>query len=57
MNWTQLIIYVIQAAILVNVMLLSAAYMVLAERKIAAWIQNRVGPNGVRGYSLEWSVC
>ncbi|GMV54118.1 MAG: NADH-quinone oxidoreductase subunit NuoH [Chlorobi bacterium] len=57
MNWTQLIIYVIQAAILVNVMLLSAAYMVLAERKIAAWIQNRVGPNRVGWWGLLQSFA
>ena len=47
MSTTELIIVLVQAGILVNLMLVAAAYMVLAERKIAAWIQNRIGPNRV----------
>jgi len=53
---TQLIIALAQAGILVNLMLVAAAYMVLAERKISAWIQNRVGPNRVGPWSLNTSA-
>ncbi|MFN5875268.1 MAG: NADH-quinone oxidoreductase subunit H, partial [Ignavibacteria bacterium] len=54
---TQLIIALAQAGILVNLMLVAAAYMVLAERKIAAWIQNRVGPNRVGPWGLFQSCA
>lgn len=57
MNWSTLLIPVIQAAILVNVMLIAAAYMVLAERKVAAWIQNRIGPNRVGPWGLFQSFA
>ena len=41
----------IKIACVVGVMLLMVAYMILAERKIAGWIQDRIGPNraGPRG--------
>lgn len=54
---TQLIIALAQAGILVNLMLVAAAYMVLAERKISAWIQNRVGPNRVGPWGLFQSFA
>ena len=57
MDLTQLLSIVAQGGILVNVMLMSAAYMVLAERKIAAWIQNRVGPNRVGPWGLFQSFA
>ncbi|MBU3741981.1 MAG: NADH-quinone oxidoreductase subunit NuoH [Candidatus Kapabacteria bacterium] len=57
MNLSILITPVIQAAILVNVMLIGAAYMVLAERKVAAWIQNRIGPNRVGPWGLFQSFA
>ncbi|MBI2794541.1 MAG: NADH-quinone oxidoreductase subunit NuoH [Ignavibacteria bacterium] len=57
MDLIQLLIIVVQGGILVNVMLMSSAYMVLAERKIAAWIQNRIGPNRVGPWGLLQSFA
>lgn len=57
MDFIQLTIYLIQAGILVNLMLVSAAYMVLAERKVSAYIQNRIGPNRVGPWGLFQSFA
>jgi len=57
MEWTKILIWVAKGGILVNAMLVSAAYMVLAERKIAAWMQNRVGPNRVGPWGLFQSFA
>lgn len=40
-----LFLHCIYAALMIGVVLSLAAYAVLAERKISAWIQGRVGPN------------
>jgi len=45
MNWSFIIFSVVKIAIVVGVVQGMVAYAVLAERKISAWIQDRVGPN------------
>jgi NADH-quinone oxidoreductase subunit H len=47
MDWNFIIFSVIKIAIVIGAVQTFAAYAVLAERKISAWIQDRVGPNRV----------
>jgi len=47
MDWKFLIYSVVKIAFAIGVLHAIAAYAVLAERKISAWIQDRVGPNRV----------
>ena len=42
-----IIISLIKIVIVVNIMLVTVAYLVYFERKISAWAQNRIGPNRV----------
>jgi NADH-quinone oxidoreductase subunit H len=42
-----LLIHLIKIACVIGVMLTIVAYTVLAERKICAWMQDRIGPNRV----------
>ncbi|MEO0202990.1 MAG: NADH-quinone oxidoreductase subunit H, partial [candidate division WOR-3 bacterium] len=42
-----MIITFLKAFTLIIVVLTSAAYMVWAERRFSAWIQDRIGPNRV----------
>jgi NADH-quinone oxidoreductase subunit H len=51
MSWIDAIILVIKIVLVLHIFLVGAAYVVLFERKVSAWIQNRVGPNrtGWRG--------
>ncbi len=41
----------------VSVMLLMVAYMILIERKVAAWVQDRVGPNRAGPFGLLQPFC
>src|SRR6267378_435537 len=45
MDWNFIIFSVVKIAVVVGVVQGLVAYTVLAERKISAWIQDRVGPN------------
>ncbi len=45
--WQIILVAAIKIFIAVNVLLMSVSYLVLFERKISAWAQNRYGPNRV----------
>ena len=45
MDWNFIIFSLVKIAVVVGVVQGLVAYSVLAERKISAWIQDRVGPN------------
>ncbi len=45
MDWNFIIFSVVKIAVVIAVVQGMVAYAVLAERKISAWIQDRVGPN------------
>lgn len=43
----QLVVSVVTIALMVHVVLVCVAYLVMAERKVSAYIQDRIGPNRV----------
>jgi len=45
MDWIDILLKVIYGFVMLAVVMSMAGYSVLAERKIASWIQGRVGPN------------
>jgi NADH-quinone oxidoreductase subunit H len=52
MNWNFLLISLVKIVCVVAVMLPMIAYSVLAERRICAFIQDRVGPNRVGPFGI-----
>ena len=48
----QLIVSIVLIGIILHVLLGSVAYGILLERKIASWIQDRIGPNRAGPYGL-----
>jgi NADH-quinone oxidoreductase subunit H len=51
------VILTIKILIIFHFILISAAYMVYAERKLSAWMQARIGPNRVGPYGLLQSFA
>ena len=47
MDWNFIIFSVVKVAVVFGALMTMVAYSVMAERKIAAWIQDRPGPNRV----------
>lgn len=45
MEWNEILLLVFKALMVLSVVMTLAGYSVLAERKVAAWVQGRVGPN------------
>ncbi|MDA0803624.1 MAG: NADH-quinone oxidoreductase subunit NuoH [Planctomycetota bacterium] len=46
-GWSQVIANAVVIVLMLHVMLVGCAYSILLERKLSAWMQDRVGPNRV----------
>ncbi|MBL8056474.1 MAG: NADH-quinone oxidoreductase subunit NuoH [Anaerolineales bacterium] len=57
MEWVRLIEWIIKAVISTAVLLAGFAYMTWAERKVAALLQQRIGPNRVGPFGLLQPVA
>jgi NADH-quinone oxidoreductase subunit H len=51
-GWVQLLVTVVLIAAVMGAVQGTCAYLILAERKISAWAQDRVGPNRVGPWGL-----
>ena len=61
MNWESLmqplILPMVKIALLIFVLMTAAAYLVLLERWIAAWVQDRQGPNRISLSKLQSTLA
>jgi NADH-quinone oxidoreductase subunit H len=57
LEWFRLVEWIIKAVISIGVLLASFAYMTWAERKVAAKLQYRIGPNRVGPFGLLQPVA
>jgi NADH-quinone oxidoreductase subunit H len=54
MDWYFIIFSAVKVAVVIGVLLTVVAYSILAERKIAAWVQDRLGPNRCAPDFVKW---